>query len=52
MSQRDGLLATELEGKTEEEKAEMIFDKDCSEVLKADILFMNLDGRVPDEGAW
>ena len=51
LPQRDGLLATELEGKTEEEKAEMIFEKDCSEVLKADILFMNLDGRVPDEGA-
>ncbi|MBR3201264.1 MAG: nucleoside 2-deoxyribosyltransferase [Mogibacterium sp.] len=26
-------------------------DLDPSEVKKADILFMNLDGRVPDEGA-
>ncbi len=24
---------------------------DASEVKKADILFMNIDGRVPDEGA-
>ena len=29
----------------------MIFQKDRDEVLKADILFMVLDGRVPDEGA-
>ena len=51
LPQRDGYLAAELEGKTEEELTEMIFDKDYSEVLKADVLFMNLDGRVPDEGA-
>jgi len=29
----------------------MIFSLDESEVKKADIIFMNLDGRVPDEGA-
>ena len=29
----------------------MIFQKDLEEVMKADILFMILDGRVPDEGA-
>ena len=29
----------------------MIFKKDHEEVLKADILFILLDGRVPDEGA-
>ena len=51
LPQRDGFLAPELEGKTEEEKTEMIFRKDRDEVLKADILFMVLDGRVPDEGA-
>lgn len=51
LPQRDGFLAPELEGKTEEEKTEMIFQKDRDEVLKADILFMVLDGRVPDEGA-
>ena len=51
LPQRDGFLATELEGKTEEEKTKMIFEKDRDEVLKADILFMTLDGRVPDEGA-
>ncbi len=50
LPQRDGYLAAELEGKTEEEKVEMIFSKDNEEVQKADILFMVLDGRVPDEG--
>lgn len=51
LPQRDGLLATELEGKTEEEKTQMIFEKDVEHVLDADILFIMLDGRVPDEGA-
>ena len=51
LPQRDGFLAPELEGKTEAEKIEMIFNKDRDEVLKSDILFMMLDGRVPDEGA-
>lgn len=51
LPQRDGYLAAELEGKTEEELTQMIFDKDTSEVMNADILFMVLDGRVPDEGA-
>jgi len=51
LPQRDGIEAAQLEGKSEEELIKMIFDLDCSEVKKADILFMNLDGRVPDEGA-
>ncbi len=51
LPQRDGYLAPELEGKSEAEKTEMIFKKDSDEVKKADILFMVLDGRVPDEGA-
>ncbi len=51
LPQRDGFLAPELEGLTEAEKIEKIFQKDRDEVLKADILFMMLDGRVPDEGA-
>ena len=51
LPQRDGFLAPELEGKTEAEKIEMIFNKDRDEVLKSDILFMMLDGRVPDDGA-
>lgn len=51
LPQRDGIEAALLEGKTEEELIEMIFTKDIDEVMKADILFMNLDGRVPDEGA-
>ena len=51
LPQRDGFLAPELSGKTEEEKTIMIFNKDKDEVLKADILFFMLDGRIPDEGA-
>ncbi len=51
LPQRDGFLASELEGKTEKEKTEMIFAKDKEEILKSDILFFMLDGRVPDEGA-
>ncbi len=51
LPQRDGFLAAELEGKTEEEKTQMIFEKDLGEVLKADIVFVLLDGRTPDEGA-
>ena len=51
LPQRDGFLASELEGKTEAEKIEMIFRKDKEEVLKSDILFFMLDGRIPDEGA-
>ena len=51
LPQRDGFLAPELEGLTEEEKIQKIFEKDKEEVLNSDILFMVLDGRIPDEGA-
>lgn len=51
LPQRDGYLAVEFEGMTEEEMSRKIFDKDREEILKADILFILLDGRVPDEGA-
>ncbi len=51
LPQRDGFLAPELEGLTEEEKIEKIFRKDFEEVMKADIVVVLLDGRVPDEGA-
>ena len=51
LPQRDGIEAALLEGKTEEELTKMIFALDAGEVKKADIVFMNLDGRVPDEGA-
>ncbi|SCW65579.1 Nucleoside 2-deoxyribosyltransferase [Ruminococcaceae bacterium YRB3002] len=51
LPQRDGIEAALLEGKSEQEMSEMIFALDEGEVLKADILFMNLDGRAPDEGA-
>lgn len=51
LPQRDGYLAAELANMTEEEKTAKIFEKDTDEVQKADILFIVLDGRVPDEGA-
>jgi nucleoside 2-deoxyribosyltransferase len=51
LPQRDGYLAADLEGLTEKEMMDMIFRKDRDEILKADILFILLDGRVPDEGA-
>ena len=51
LPQRDGIEAARLEGKTEEELIKMIFALDAQEVKKADIVFMNIDGRAPDEGA-
>ena len=51
LPQRDGLEAALLQGKTEKEKAQIIFEKDVTEIMKADIVFMVVDGRVPDEGA-
>ena len=51
LPQRDGYLAAEMQGKSQEELTDMIFKKDRDEVLKADIVFVLLDGRVPDEGA-
>ena len=50
LPQRDGYLAPDLEGLTEEEKIAKIFAKDYEEVTKADIFFGILDGRAPDEG--
>ena len=51
LPQRNGIEAAKLEGMTEEELITMIFALDATEVKKADIVFMNIDGRVPDEGA-
>jgi Nucleoside 2-deoxyribosyltransferase len=51
LPQRDGIEAALLEGKTEEELTEMIFALDEKNVKDADIIFMNIDGRAPDEGA-
>ena len=51
LPQRDGYLAAEMQGKSQEELTDMIFKKDRDEVLKADIIFVILDGRTPDEGA-
>ena len=51
LPQRDGIEAAQLEGKSEDEMIEMIFSLDEGKVKESDILFMNLDGRVPDEGA-
>ena len=51
LPQRDGLEAALLEGKNEQELIDLIFNLDYQQVLKSDIIFMNIDGRVPDEGA-
>ena len=51
LPQRDGIEAAQLQGKSEEELIKMFFALDAGEVKKADVVFMNLDGRVPDEGA-
>ena len=51
LPQRDGIEAALLQGKPEKEKARLIFEIDFNAVMKADILFILLDGRVPDEGA-
>ena len=51
LPQRDGIEAALLKDKSEEELTRMIFALDETQVRKADIVFMNIDGRVPDEGA-
>ena len=51
LPQRDGVEGAKLEGKTEQELIDIIFPLDVNNVKNCDILFMNLDGRVPDEGA-
>lgn len=51
LPQRDGIEAATIQGKSAAEITEKIFRKDTSEILKADIFFMVLDGRIPDEGA-
>ena len=51
LPQRDGYEATKLTELSEKEKIAVIFDKDTNEIKKSDILFIILDGRVPDDGA-
>ena len=51
LPQRDGVEGATLEGKTEQELIDIIFPLDVTQISESDILFMNLDGRVPDEGA-
>lgn len=51
LPQRDGIEGALLEGKTEQELIDIIFPLDVKNVKDCDIIFMNLDGRVPDEGA-
>ncbi len=51
LPQRDGIEAATVQGKTEAEISDEIFRKDTSEILKADIFFMVLDGYVRDDGA-
>ena len=50
LPQRDGIEAALLEGLSDEEMTKTIFDLDYKRVSDADIVFMNIDGRVPDEG--
>ena len=40
-----------MKDETEEERTRVIFDVDTAAIRNADVLFMVLDGRVPDEGA-
>jgi len=51
LPQRDGNEEALIVDKTEEQLAQIIFSLDVDALMKSDILFMNLDGRVPDEGA-
>lgn len=51
LPQRDGIEGAKLVGKSEQELVDIIFPVDVKEVNKCDIFFMNIDGRVPDEGA-
>lgn len=53
LPQRDGHEAAseKMAKMTAQEKVRLIFEKDTNEIQKADIIFMVLDGRVPDEGA-
>ncbi len=41
----------ELDDELFTEKVKIIFDKDVENIMNADIIFMVVDGRVPDEGA-
>ena len=50
LPQRDGYLASNM-NESQEEVIKTIFKRDLEEVLKADIIFVMLDGRAPDEGA-
>lgn len=51
LPQRDGNESFAERDITEEERALRIFSADISAIQRSDILFMVLDGRVPDEGA-
>lgn len=51
LPQKNGYDASLMEGATETEKIKTIFEKDIQEINNSDILFMVLDGRIPDEGA-
>ena len=51
LPQRDGILAATLNKLTDEEKVKTVFAKDTSELARADVIVMLVDGRTPDEGA-
>lgn len=50
LPQRDGFEAATMQGE-QAKVVRQIFELDTSEIDKADVLVMVLDGRVPDEGA-
>lgn len=51
LPQRDGYKDFELAGKSDDELSQMLFDMDLDAILRTDVFFFILDGRVPDEGA-
>ncbi len=50
--QRDGIEAAKMEGsKSEDELTEMVFNLNTDKLKWCNILFINLDGRAPEEGS-
>lgn len=50
LPQRDGFEAASMLG-SQADIVHQIFEKDIEQIDKADVIFMVLDGRVPDDGA-
>lgn len=50
LPQRDGFEAATMSG-SQADIVRQIFEKDIEQINKADVIFMVVDGRVPDDGA-